>query len=408
MNNLNYHLTQQPNTNSSGDPSHEYVDITFCNNNENDLTPQPIIFNQIKSNNILDTSSDYYLSCVRWSMESEVPQIIPELQLAPIQSPRLPLTGATEYVIDMGQGLTPNALSYITGSYERIAFTPNDFSLQAPAFQPLSVDEYYSNPYFYIYNINNFLALVNGALSTVFNNFKAEKASLDKDVAPRFQWNSTYNKIDLLCSESFIQKNSTNDIFITMNTKLYNLFNTFTSCCINTGNKTTNEAEGHSFALYVRENYQNPISVSINTGTTQESVPIFVYPQDSSSVPSWVPIQSIEFITHSIPVNPSNTGAPNYVGNDLKTNSAPNTISNIITDFQIPLTIGTEYTRNLLYFAVIGEYRLFDLISQQALQNLNITVGWLDKYGFTHPFLIKNGASASIKLLFRKKTYNGI
>ena len=71
------------------------------------------------------------------------------------------------------------------------------------------------------------------------------------------------------------------------------------------------------------------------------------------------------------------------------------------------MTIGTEYTRNLLYYSPVSEYRLFDMISQSSLQNLNISVAWLDKYGFSHPMCIKYGATASIKLLLRKKTFNG-
>jgi hypothetical protein len=107
-------------------------------------------------------------------------------------------------------------------------------------------------------------------------------------------------------------------------------------------------------------------------------------------------------------VNPSNTGAPFYIGNNLKTNQNVNAVSNVITDFQIPMTIGTEYTRNLLYYQPQAEYRLFDLVSQQSLQNINVSIAWLDKYGFSHPLLIKYGASASLKLLLRKKTFNGV
>jgi hypothetical protein len=34
-------------------------------------------------------------------------------------------------------------------------------------------------------------------------------------------------------------------------------------------------------------------------------------------------------------------------------------------------------------------------------------VYWLDKIGNYHQFLIKNQGGASLKLMFRKKTYNG-
>lgn len=403
MNSLRNNLTIAPNTNSFGDPTHDYIDITVVNNSQ-DLKPQPIIFHQIKSNNIVDDCSDYYLSCVRWSLDSQVPQIIPELQLVPPPTPpneRVLYNGYTEYVLDIGWGANPYTLSYKTNAYQRVEFIQEDYTKQAPQYQPLSIDEYIGNDFFYLYSIDNFLEMVNQALKVCFDNVKTEHTNLDNAIAPRFVWNDNYNKIDLYITKEFIQDGATN-FYITMNTKLFNLFNTFSSCNIGS-NIGTNEGYGHSYALYTRQDYQPFVSITVGN----ENKNVFIYTQNSSSVPAWCPAQSIEFITHSIPVNPSNTGAPLYIGNNLKTSQNINAVSNIITDFQIPMIIGTEYTRNLLYYTPAGEYRLFDLVSQQSLQNINISVAWLDKYGFSHQMCIKYGATASIKLLLRKKTFNG-
>jgi hypothetical protein len=407
MNNLRNALTISPNTNTYGDATHDYIDITVVNNSA-DLKPQPIVFNQIKSNNIVDSCSDYYLSCVRWSLDSQIPQIIPELKLAqpPIApNPREDYTGETSYVINIGRGTTNASLEFVDDAYKPVIFQTENLTISPPQYQPLIVDEYIGNEYFYLYSIDNFLEMVNKSLNDCFDAVKTEWSltNTTEYLPPRFVWNDNYNKIDLYITSGFIQESgSSNNLFITMNTKLFNLFNTFSSSNIGS-NISINENEGRAYALYTRQDYQPVVNITVGT----QNVNIFVYTQNSSSVPSWCPAQSIEFITHSIPVNPSNTGAPFYVGNSLKTSQNVNAVSNIITDFQIPMVIGTEYTRNILYYQVQAEYRLFDLVSQNALQNININVAWLDKLGFSHPLMIKYGASATVKLLLRKKSFNG-
>lgn len=407
MNNLRNDLSVAPNSNTFGDPTHDYIDITICNNSQ-DLNPQPILFNQIKSNNIVDDCSDYYLSCVRWSLDSQVPQIIPEMQLVqvPTEGERVLYTGDTEYILNIGKGATPNNLTFVPSSYERIQFQPENLTLVAPKFQPISIDEYVGNEFFYLYSIDNFLEVVNASLKACYEAVETTFIpSPDRatNLPPRFVWNDTYNKVDLYISHAFIQEaGNADNLFITMNTKLFNLFNTFSSANIGSNNSTF-ESQGRAYALYTRLDYQPFVSITIGT----QNINVYVYTQNSSSVPTWCPCQSIEFITHSIPVNPSNTGAPLYIGDNLKTSNNVNAVANVITDFQIPMTIGTEYTRNLLYYQPTAEYRLFDLISQQSLQNVNISVAWLDKFGFSHPMYLKYGSSASVKLLLRKKTFNG-
>jgi hypothetical protein len=407
MNNLRNDLTVAPNSNTFGDPTHDYIDITICNNSQ-DLNPQPILFSQIKSNNIVDDSSEYYLSCVRWSLDSQIPQIIPEMQLVPVPSvgERVLYTGDTEYILNIGKGSTPNNLTFVASSYERIQFQPEDLTILAPQYQPISIDEYAGDEFFYLNSIDNFLEIVNTSLKACYEAVETTfipSGDRATNLPPRFVWNDNYNKIDLYISHAFIQEaGSSDNLFITMNTKLFNLFNTFSSANVGSNNSTA-ESQGRAYALYTRLDYQPFVSITIGT----QNINVYVYTQNSSSVPTWCPCQSIEFITHSIPVNPSNTGAPLYIGDNLKTSNNVNAVSNIITDFQIPMTIGTEYTRNLLYYQPTAEYRLFDLISQQSLQNINISVAWLDKFGFSHPMYIKYGASASVKLLLRKKTFNG-
>lgn len=383
--------------------SHEYVDIIAINNSP-DKKPQEVIFNQIKSNNIINDVSKYYISCVRWSLSSNIPQIIPELKLAASETP---YTGELDYKINLLFGTDKDNLTVTPGISKSLYFENEDITLQAPVNQPRTINEYIDNEYFYIYSIDNFLTMLNKALKECFDDFKTfynptyNNTSLYQ--APKFVWNDNYNKIDLYISEGFIQEEGgSNNLYISMNTNLFNLFNTFPSCNLGS-NIEVNETQGRAYLLYTRQEYQPFISTTISGGV---NLNLYIYTQNSSSVTSWCPCNSIRFLSHTLSINPSITGAPYYIGNSLKDNESVNAISTILTDFQIPMTIGTEYSRNLLYYVPQSEYRLFNLIGQGNIQNINISVEWLDNYGFSHPFKIKYGSMASIKLLLREKKFN--
>jgi hypothetical protein len=145
------------------------------------------------------------------------------------------------------------------------------------------------------------------------------------------------------------------------------------------------------------------------SGSGTNTVPMNIYTQQQSSIPGWSPLQSVVFNSASIPVSASATGAPAFLGPDLASSNASNTQSVVLTDFNVPLTTGLEASQgSIIYYVPSSEYRLFDLVSNSQLQILNIQANWLDKFGFSHQFLIPYGCSASMKILLRKKSFNGI
>ena len=150
-----------------------------------------------------------------------------------------------------------------------------------------------------------------------------------------------------------------------------------------------------------------PVSFSPIPSTTP--VPINYYLQilpDFSTGALMCPISSLVFQTGLIPVQPPLISAPNLYGtNDSLLNSGNNAnIGNTITDFQVGLTTGNEYKPNVSYIPS-GEYRLFDLFGNNSFSSVQIAVYWRDFYSNNHPFTLATGASANIKIMFRKKSY---
>lgn len=420
-----------PNTTSYGDPTHEYVDVVLCNNNFSIMAPQPVVFNQSKISNIVDKCNDYYFSIIRWNIESTVPVIIPDMFL---ENPNTPSAydGSTNYIVNIGYGIgssgnpglynAPTPTLSDISTIKQIVFQPRNKyyningTTQFPTNKPTSLSEVMNNPFYWLYSVDDFLEMVNQSLSESFALVKAANPiDLANALPPRFTWNAAEGKIDLLVTNEWIHNPTAGvkNLYIFMNSNLYNLLNTFPAVCFgNEGSNVVgfNRSNGYrDYALMLYSNYHKTTYSYSPNGNGTNAIPMNVYTQQQSSVPSWSPLQSVVFTSASIPVSASATGAPAFLGPDLSASNASNTQSVVLTDFNVPLTTGLEASQgSIIYYVPSSEYRLFDLVSNSQLQILNIQANWLDKYGFSHQFLIPYGCSASMKILLRKKTFNGI
>lgn len=397
--------TTYSNTRTSDAAVHQYIDVDVVNNRTLDsfgstpMAPAPLIFNQIKLHNIVDNCSDYYISVIRWQMDSIIPVIIPQIPIhpegRPIANPKLI---ETIYGLSFSTGID-EPTNYISASKQIVYFFTDDLSATKPTYYPRSQEEIYQNPFYSVFTVQSFLDCINIAISASIDDWGGRPAG---SVNPKFVWNSAEGKIEYIVSDDYIfrrGRSTGENIFLNVNTALYNLLNSFGFKCINP--TRTGDENFNSYSLYLYDQQQR-FKYGYDVGNT--SVEMIIYTQDSCSVPSWTPCTSLQFTTATIPVNPTATSAPLFLGDNLRSTLAASAQSNVITDFQIPLTTGTELTGQL-YYAPSSEYRLFDLVTNGPLQQLNIEVSWLDKYGFSHPFLLKNGGTASLKLMLRKKDF---
>jgi hypothetical protein len=398
---LDRNLNYNPKANTTEDPEHIYIDMEVVNNSSN-FEPQPIIFQQTQFSNVLDKSNDYYMSIIKWSFNANIPVIIPKMELG--TTPTITHTNGTTYYLNCGYGETAETAVFVNTDAEQVIFTPENLYIPEPAYKPYTQDQIFNNQYYYIYTVDNFLEMVNRALELAFNKVKTTYSLGATAVPPRFKWDSSTNCICLLTSKFNVLGLDTNTVFISFNTDLFNLFDTFPAYSL--GYNTT-PIYGNNFIFNVINNYGlNSISYTPDGGTS--FLTIYNTIQQSSSVPSWSPVDNILFTTNSIPINPELSGGANYLGELLKSSQSIQNVLNIMTDFVVPLTTGVEYSKALLYYVPTSEYRLIDLLGNNSLNRLTMQVYWKDKLGFYHYITLKQGANATVKCLFRKKIFNGV
>lgn len=404
MNVFNRDFNNHPINNSENDPINQYVDIDVFHDDDNNPSQQFLQFNQVKNLNIIDNPNDYLFSVIRWSATSVLPVIVPQMQLS-TQPDETMFLNFTNYRVS----LTYNGL-ILGGVVKFVPQNKNQESLpnySVPIYQPQKQTTVLNNPYYYIYSVQYFLDLINTALKGAFDSLVDDypPGTFNTDIAPRLQWDASTNKIDLFVSQSFIDTSNqgvvNNYIQIGLNSPLYNLLNTFNFVSNplapmnvrNPGNNWYFDIKGGFYDKYLALPSILPSGVAM-----------YKISQEASSVPSWSPVSSVVFTSFTIAVNPTASGAPQFIGNSPYKNAIDiNNISSTITDFEIPLTTGLEMSNGVLYYSPVAQYRYFDLQSREGIKQLNLQVFWKSKYGSYHQYYLPYGGFATLKLLFKKK-----
>jgi hypothetical protein len=399
----------QPHANSDEDSTHEYINLQMINEyTDENTTPKEMIFSQTKTSNIVDVTEDYYLSVIRWNIQSNLPVLIPDMILYP---PNQPITNITNYRLSILYSKTENSTTtYINPSttIEKsvpLIYLPEiidpllESQLTAPSIKP----EIYSNEYYYIKSVDTFCQMINKAIELFLSQLVPTATWVHK---PFFQWDSATQKLVFYRPNSVptgvIGTDATSQWYIAVNQPLYNLLNTFRFKYFATINN-------NFFPESTETRYL--LDTNVLQPEQQQSTGDFTaYLQQSSSVVNWSPCQSIVFVSSTIPIEAQYSGAPVNLNNINATTSSniyqQQSIVKVLTDFIIPFNNGTEATNSQIYFIPQSEYRLVDLLGNSNLNKLSIQVFWRDKFGTFHPMTLDAGASADILIMLRKKSFN--
>jgi hypothetical protein len=143
---------------------------------------------------------------------------------------------------------------------------------------------------------------------------------------------------------------------------------------------------------------------------TYDGTDYYICKQDYESISSlWSPIASIVFTTTLLPIIPEQVGTPVKFGqsNIQVPFSSPSAFQPIITDISLPLDSPADY-RGLVQYNPTGEYRLTSMTSsRQEVRNIDCQVYWKHRLdGELYPITMFNLSSVSIKMMFRKKSFN--
>lgn len=355
------------------EPTHAYFDLDITNNDTTPSRIAPVLsFDEIRQNAILSNPSDYYLSIVRFQVNTvALPVVIPQVRLGQAD----PLE--TIYNIKIS-----NALGTITGN-KYLYYDPQDLSVPTPtASRVLASDlSLYYDPFYWQQNYIDFIRMVNNALQSASSDYVANGGVLPNTNYPFMTWDSINQKATFYINAGWVGV-----INVAMNAPLYTLFSSLPVVKI-----TNNE-----YRISNQTQAQNTNRVTINTFSWN------AVPQEYSTVSIWSPVKSIVFTSSLLPVNASLSGDPVVFGvGSLKlTTGNNNNITGILTDFTADNYYATvQYTPS-------AEYRLFDLIQNSPLASVGLQAFWKDRFSNLIPLQLPSGCSASIKILFRRKSFN--
>jgi len=319
--------------------------------------------NDTRATSILRNCCDYKCSITRFSVNgSLLPLLVPK-----ILNPNGPPPYITNYSVTLSFG----GFSFVAP----VVFT-------APTNNQIKLAYYYFNAF--IDDLNNaFRAAYIGLTGLV---------AVPSPDPPVMVWNPQTQLFTLFFNQGYI----TNNIIISMNYELFNLFQSFQT--------TFNgyfSAFGRDNDLIINSN--NTIGAPFGAGSlslqaAQLTAPFVGLQQEFSSLTNWSPVASFYFTSYQIPIR--NENLPITSSNNqsviVNNNSLP-----IITDFEPILGSDSEFNRGQTqYLPAGGTYRYVSLQSDINLNTIDLQCYWTDKEGQSFPLLIDLGYYISVKILF--------
>ena len=411
-------------------PTHVYVDLDVFNNDNNSNSEDPILqFYENKNIPYLEgDSSLYYASIIRFSIQTgnSLPVFIPRVQLGQ-SNPDL-----TVYKISMKLSMynysNNNSLMYSKSYTVPVYYGPTSLVTPKPA-APL-VKQDLSSDYYFVKSYRHFCDDLNEAFGVCFQNMKSDQNVLNPNIynlintttAPFFDYDNSTGKfvlsVDLNHVNGVIESLTNNKIIIQIyfNKRLYELLVGFRCIYASAtgdmnylfhyyGSVNTNT----NSSLDILPEYANYRLIKYVNGTGDlTTYNAMQYIQEVSSIAMLNPICSLAFVTTMIPIHQTNISAPK----DLNSNSnngldGSNNLLNIISDFQVAVTSDNQYRGEVVY-APQAEYRLIDLHQSMNLNRVDILCYWKTHYGEFIPVRLSSGNAAHLKIMFRRRDFNGI
>ena len=385
-------------------PIHTYLDLDVLNNNLTSTTVAPQLrFEEIRNTPFLDgDSSEYFCSIVRFSIQTgnSLPIFIPRIE-----------TGQS----DINKTVYKVTLTWKTNTTVSYDYTASVFHITSDdtATQPHNPTDSQdmSGTYYYHYNVQTIVKMLNTALADAWNGLLAllpwsgeagpgELPDLFKATyIPYFEFDSDKYRLVLnidkdFCNGGYWAGRYVGSVYL--NTRFYELLSGMPSNRISRIGDSNYE---------VVPDTSSTKSIKRADGSTSTLYQTF---QEISSMAMWNPVASIVFCTGQLPIVSTNTSPPltydDTSNNNLTSNGNNSNLSSILSDFEIPVSETNQY-RPIIVYNPSSEYRLVDMHSSTSLNKIDITVFWKTHFGDFIPLRLQPGCAAHIKLMFRHKTF---
>lgn len=332
-----------------------YINVFFNNFTQGNLTNViAATFNQTKDNYILTDSKKYYLTVVR----GEFPLDSLPILFCPIV-PNQNNPNLTTFQVKVDNSIT------------NVIYVPDN--LLSPPVQNSTIQVV--TDYYAIYNVTSLLNMINTAISTACS----MAGVID---IPKYLFDPKTNLINLIVPNAFILNN--HNLFI--NYDLLSYLPNFRYF-----------AENNNLYRYIL-NDQTSYYPSDDFGVYNNVGTYKTFQQQLISIVDWFAMRRILVVSSSFPINFESV--PSIIKNgDTISYSSQNVSFPIIADFVLQID---TFVKNVAYY-VPFQYRLIDIVSNQGLKELNLSIFWEDKFGNVYPLPISRNAQAAIKIGFLNK-----
>lgn len=375
-----------------------YYDINICNLNGDQTISPPIKFIETRSLPFLQDPSKYVLSIIRFSVDtSSLPIIIPTIQA------NQPDINLTIYSVTLSYKPIGHPLIVIR---EYVRFRPQNLIATIPPPPTETADGLQDNSsgYYYIYNYQYWVYLINIAFQTAMEQLVAEIQALSLPVLtqnPPILIYDTTDRTAVLNVDIAGFDSSTDDYYkIYFNNNLYQLFS--------------------SFPGYITADSGDPFGMNFQVITTSfggstliafptEAPPALQYTaievwQEYSTASIWSPVSSIVFTSSLLPIVPNQLSNPLLFndGATISSNGNNASFAQIITDLEVQ---DGNWKPNLVY-TPSAEFRYIELDGNRPLYTVDVQVWWKNKIGQLIPFRLIPGGKMTMKMLFNLKSSN--
>lgn len=378
-------------------PDKVYYDITISNIASQYTIPPPLYFNETRNNPFIVDPESYYLSIVRFTLDTNtLPVITPEIQ--PNQSD----VNLTVYSITL-EWTNPVAPFQTFTQQTFIDYIPQNkqATIPSPPSQTTSGLQNNNTSYYDIYNYQYWILLVNNTFQQCYTDLATQVnnagLALPSAYAPVMNWDTQTSCGILNADQAGYDDTAADYIKIYFNPSLFNLFSSFPFVIDSIDSTSGKNARiimsgfgGANIVLY-------PPTAPIYTALQ--------IVQEFSTISLWTPITSIVFTSNTLPIVANQVSAPLlfFNGQKLSTSGNNSNIAQIITDFVANDGI---YKPSITYIPT-AQYRLVSLVGNTPLYNVDVEVFYKNRVGEFIPFRLGVGGTATIKILFTRRGTEG-
>lgn len=443
----------------ANNPDRVYYDMLQTNIGRNTETPARFI--ETTDTPIIANTGDYKMSVVRFQIDTpNMPILIIQPNNDQLTVPLITGATPTDYIVYLDYyGINANnkQANRVFSFPLYIEWMPENPNVYKPSFDEYKDGKHINFEYFHCYSYSYFFdVIVNQSIKKNYGAFisqaydEATIASFNTafenqfsnwSYPPTFEWNEDTQKVYITAPPCYITTDDATTLPYNNFPILIGKGNTFSAqeIVLWTGIGvspnfftliSTFPATVRSFftleyySLIFRTNFVSnwfAVSPAITSWTYTEFsplAPIFVpqvpphnmtfgsylvrIEQEWSSIDLMTPINSIVFTSNTLPLVMNQQSASQAKDNkDLFTPKGTGSINQHILMITDLMSNQQGYRPNILYVPS-GQYRYITLQGNQPLNQIDINVFYQLKTGELIPFLLTNGGTASLKILFEK------